>query len=128
MKHATSALASAQPSVFEPRRLLRECPICGDEYLADQVVVVEVEGGNQLVHMTCARCHNALVALMVESALGMSSVGMITDLSVADMNRGREQRPITEEQVLSLHQFLQQTYCFETMIQDHFEINNNNEV
>lgn len=123
MNQPPSALARAADSVFERLRLMRACPMCGAAYREEQAVVLDADGPNHLVHLNCSRCHNALLTMVVVSALGMSSVGVVTDLSPADADRLGRQPPVTEEQVLAFHQLLRRAHQFEIMVCHAFDHN-----
>lgn len=95
---------------------MQECPLCGYKYAAEKVAVLEEYAGSHLVHITCPQCHNAVLAMVMVSALGMSSVGIVTDLSSADVLRVRRREPIGEDELLSFHQCLHRRYVFENLI------------
>ena len=116
MKKSAPARAHAHDSGFGYLRIMRECPVCNTAYRAEQVAVLEAAGHNHLVHLTCGACHNALLALVVVSALGMSSIGVMTDLTAEDADRFRLEPPVSEEDVLSFHQVLQHTPSLETLL------------
>lgn len=65
--------------------------------------VVEETGESQLMHLHCRQCQAAILALVTITPLGLSSVGMITDLSVADARRFKESEPIDFDEVISLN-------------------------
>ena len=120
MKKFAPARAHAHDSDFGYLRVMRECPVCNTAYRAEQVAVLEADGHNHLVHLTCGACQNALLAMVVVSPLGMSSIGVMTDLTAADADRFRLEPPVSEEDVLSFHQVLQQTHRLETLFISRF--------
>lgn len=90
-------------SLFDQLKLMKTCPLCTKEYSKDSVEIVEESIGTQLMHLTCSHCKNAMLAIFVSSNLGMSSVGMLTDLTAFDAHRLHRKEPISEEAVLSFH-------------------------
>lgn len=86
--------------------VLKTCPLCTCEYSQSDVQVLEEEEGLQLIHVTCASCQNAILAYIVESTVGLSSVGMLTDLTVTDVTRLRDTDPVGDNEVLALSQAL----------------------
>lgn len=95
--------------VSERLRIWRECPLCGSDYAASAVAVLEEQASTQLVHLTCPDCANALLAMVMVSPLGMSSVAVVTDLTAADVKRLRCAAPISADDVLGFYQCLQET-------------------
>ena len=87
---------------------IKECPLCTATYGVEDVRVVREEDATQLVHVTCEKCHQALLAYIVESRAGMSSIGMLTDLTLLDVLRMREKEPISEDDLLGFHETLAQ--------------------
>lgn len=104
-------------SVFERLRLMRECPVCSRPYETNQAVVIETNEAHHLVHVTCSVCHTAIMTMVVLSAVGMSAIGLVTDLSAADARRLRGWTPISEGELLSWHKFLKQPLRLENMFQ-----------
>jgi len=87
-------------------RLISKCPLCSEQYQPFQASIVEEKAEAQLVHIKCRRCESAVVALIVDGQLGLSSIGLITDLSSDDVELFKDAEPIQEEDVLSGYQEL----------------------
>ena len=85
---------------------MKECPLCGAVYKASAVATIEEHESGHLVHVTCSKCQNAILAMVMITPIGMNSVGMVTDLSAADVVRFRRRAPITEDELLNFHLFL----------------------
>jgi len=97
---------SAKNSWQEGLRLMSQCPVCHNEFAKNQAEVIEEVNGSNLVHLICKSCGNALLVLVVVGPLGMSSVGMLTDLSFIDAKRLYKKQAITEDELLNFHIFL----------------------
>lgn len=95
-----------QNSLFQQIKLMKACPLCKSDYKEEALEIVEEGKGTHLVHLTCTHCQNAMLALIVISKLGMSSVGMLTDLNALDARRLNKKGAITEEQILHFHEYL----------------------
>jgi hypothetical protein len=95
-----------QKALFDKLKLMRNCPLCKNEYTHETLELVEEGTGTHLVHLTCVQCKNAMLALIVVSKLGMSSVGMLTDLNAPDAKRLYRQTALGEESVLDFHDYL----------------------
>lgn len=88
---------------FSPEglRLISKCPLCAEQYQPFQASIVEEKAEAQLVHIKCRRCESAIVALIVNGQLGLTSIGLITDLSSNDVESFKDAEPIQEEDVLN---------------------------
>ncbi len=82
---------------------VRECPMCGKSYSEQSVDVLFEEHGVHLVHITCVSCHSKILNIVTISQMGVSSVGLFTDLSADDVVTFYEKEPISEDDVLSFH-------------------------
>lgn len=94
-------------SMQEGLKLMRNCPICKQEFSEGDIKIVEKQGDSSLVHVTCAKCLNAVLAVILISPFGMSSVGVITDLDEQDVMRMNNKASISEEDVLNFYQFVE---------------------
>lgn len=99
---------STQNSLFDQIRLMKGCPLCKKDYTREALEIVEEGIGTHLVHLTCTYCSNAMLALIVVSKLGMSSVGMLTDLNAPDARRLHHKAAIGEDMILGFHDYLTQ--------------------
>ncbi len=82
---------------------LRECPVCKSAYGKDQIDDIVDQENVHLVHITCPTCQNMLMAVLAASPMGVSSIGMLTDLTADDVIRVHDISPISEDDVLDFH-------------------------
>ncbi len=88
-------------------QLMKQCPLCNTEYDAEKSIqVVEEQEGAELVYFSCLQCANSVLALVGYSPFGVSSIGMLTDLTYDDVNRLRHRDSISEDDILQIHQYL----------------------
>lgn len=92
--------------IQEQIKIMKECPVCQGKYSAKQAKIVEERGEANLVHITCPHCSNSVLAVIVVSNLGMSSVGMLTDLDEKDAKRLRNKQSVSEDELLGFHTLL----------------------
>jgi hypothetical protein len=89
------------------------CPVCGQKYSADQTKIIDsgdekvVSGRSLLVHTDCDRCKSSVVFSIAIDGPEIFSIGMVTDLTSQDTNKFKNSRPITSDDVLATHEFLQ---------------------
>lgn len=91
----------------EGLKMLRRCPLCKQDFGEEAVRIVEQREATHLVHITCPHCQNAVLAVILVSALGMSSVGVLTDLGAAEVSQMRRKSPINEDDLLGFFKFLE---------------------
>jgi len=66
--------------------------------------VLEEKDGAHLIHVECNNCHSSIVAVIITGGIGVSSVGLITDLTSSDVMRFKESPPINEDEVLEAYE------------------------
>lgn len=86
--------------------LVKHCPICKHEYARSHAAVVDSTEDTELIHVTCASCHSSMHILVSGSSVGMSVLGMLTDLTREDSEKMISNQEVSEEDVLSLHYML----------------------
>jgi hypothetical protein len=90
-------------SVQEGIKLMNNCPLCKRQHTPDAASVLVEKNGTHLVHITCPFCHNAVLAVIVVTPFGLSSVGMVTDLQASDVLRLRNSGSVSEDELLNFH-------------------------
>lgn len=104
---------------LEGLKLLSKCPLCQDTFQPFQASIIEEKEEAQLVHIQCRKCSSSLLALIMNNPVGMTSIGLITDLSADDVDRFRQLTAISEEDVLSAFtQFSKQKKQFHNIIRN----------
>ena len=67
---------------------------------------MEERDESHLVYIKCRQCQSAVLALVSLTNLGVSSVGLVTDLSSDDVIKFKSAEPISCDEVIEAHQFL----------------------
>lgn len=100
---------------FPTPQLLAHCPLCQAAYDETSVCLIGeftprmafgASGKSRMFHLTCKQCCHAVLAVILESSHGISSVGLVTDLEAQDAVRVHEASPITADDVVRAHQEL----------------------
>lgn len=107
---------SANNSIFERLKLIKECPLCAFSYEKGKVVILEEYNESHLVHITCQKCRGSILHVVVTTPLGASAVGIITDLSAKEVVKLRKYPAISEDNILEFHKFIQKKHNFEKII------------
>ncbi len=87
----------------EGLKLISRCPLCTEQYRPFQASIVEEKEDAQLLHIQCHKCHCNMVALIVSGHMGLTSVGLITDLTSDDVERFKDSPAISQDQVLAAY-------------------------
>src|SRR3990167_6071002 len=90
-----------------------KCPVCGQRYKPEETKVIDtgeekqLSGRSLLVHTDCERCKSSVVFSIAIDGPEIFSIGMVTDLTSQDTSKFKNANPITTDEVLATHQFLQ---------------------
>lgn len=90
----------------EALRFINKCPICAAAYEVVEAKLFAKKGNASLIHITCGQCQSSFMAMILLLGQGLSSVGMVTDLSFADASKFYQCPPITLDEALEGYQFL----------------------
>ena len=108
------AVPAPQSSPFfdEGVQLISYCPLCAMSYNPQEARILGEKEDSHLLHIQCGNCSNAIIALVLISSVGVSSVGLVTDLSFDDVLRFKNARPISTDDVIEVHDALQNEEMF----------------
>jgi hypothetical protein len=84
-------------------RLMAHCPLCQTRYQPNLAKVIAEKEDAYLLHVPCAKCHSAVVALIVTNMFGVNSVGVLTDLTSEEVLPAQHQL-VDADDVLELYQ------------------------
>lgn len=82
------------------------CPLCNKEYRPVNLRAVEEAGETVLAHSHCPICQGAALSLLFKDMVGITLIGMATDLGFDDAVRVRALGAIDEDDVLQIYQIL----------------------
>lgn len=83
------------------------CPFCGTRYYADDAKVVFEKENAYLLHTNCHQCGGSILATLKADQLGISSMGLITDLTFEDVIKFKDSPVVSGDDVLNAYSFLQ---------------------
>lgn len=87
----------------EHLRIISSCPVCNGRYAPGVLRVLEEKNDAHLVYLKCRRCQASVLAVVLANQLGVSSVGLVTDLDSSDILRVRRFSTINANDVLDVH-------------------------
>ncbi|MDO8598658.1 MAG: hypothetical protein Q7S02_00960 [bacterium] len=70
--------------------------------------VIDERDDKHLMHIRCKKCAHSILALVLVSGTGVSSMGLLTDLTFDDVLKFRNAEPVTMDDVIAFHHFLEQ--------------------
>ena len=80
------------------------CPSCGSSRSLESAAVLDQRKDRQLVHFRCDRCSGSVLSVISVSSVGVSAVGVSTDLNQAEAGRFSGAPPVTTDDVLNAHE------------------------
>lgn len=94
---------------FNPSHLLRlnaRCPVCGNVYDLQKLRIIGEREGQVLAYIDCGTCSTALLSILTMNPNGMTAHGLVTDLSVEEVVDSEAWRPVSADDALDIHEFL----------------------
>lgn len=96
----------ASPLFDEGVKLISYCPLCETSYNPREARVLGEKEDSHLLHIRCGNCLNAIIALVLISSVGVSSVGLVTDLGFDEVHRFKAAPAVTTDDVIETHHLL----------------------
>ena len=93
-------------SSLDNLRLISYCPLCNAHYSPTEAKILEQKDGAHLIHVECGNCRSSIVAVVITGSIGISSVGLITDLTSQDVMRFKKKESLNENDVIEAYQTL----------------------
>lgn len=82
------------------------CPLCNKEYAPANLKVVEQAGETILAHSSCPWCQGAVLSLLHKDFMGITLIGLVTDLNYEDAIKLKDRAAVNEDDVLILYESL----------------------
>ncbi len=82
------------------------CPFCNSSYYPDQASVVGEGSGSWLLHTNCLSCHSSIVLLLLVGEIGISSFGLITDLTDTEVVKFQKGSAVDIDDLIELYTIL----------------------
>jgi len=74
--------------------------LCNTHYNPSQASILEEADGAHLIHVSCKKCSSSILAVIIAGGIGISSVGLITDLTSDDAMRFKLGSNVNEDDVI----------------------------
>ncbi len=93
----------------ESIRVVSYCPVCNTPYNPLSAKILDEKEDAHLLHIQCKKCGSSIVALVLASGLGISSIGLLTDLTDDDAIRFKKGFRISANDILDIYESLHNT-------------------
>ncbi|HDQ23071.1 MAG TPA: hypothetical protein ENN28_03840 [Candidatus Uhrbacteria bacterium] len=90
----------------EEIKMVAYCPLCDSDLNPLKARVVEGKNDLNLVHIQCHKCKSFMLALILKTASGISSLGLITDLNFNDVYKFKDKAEISADEMINIHKAL----------------------
>ena len=88
--------------------MISYCPLCEASYNPMEARILDEKEDGHLLHIRCKKCWNSILALVMVSNVGVSSVGLVTDLIFEDVQKFRmATSEVSLDDVLEIHEVLE---------------------
>ncbi|MBI1888418.1 MAG: hypothetical protein HYS15_00570 [Candidatus Spechtbacteria bacterium] len=89
-------------------RFLGNCPVCDKKFTTSSTSLLEERGEMRTLYVECAKCDTSVVLGVMRNAPGIvTTVGMLTDMRREDIDRMKDFPPLTFDDVLEVHRYLE---------------------
>jgi len=92
-------------SKFRQINIPDKCLRCNDSYKQKDIDILQESGDLIVFHLTCTKCKTSVILNMVAGQDGIISIGAMTDASKEDINKIKQGRTITTDDVIKVHKF-----------------------
>lgn len=88
-------------------KLVSYCPLCEHKYDVTSAKIIDEREDAQLLHITCNTCSASVLAVILMNHVGVTSVGLVSDLNTHEVLKFKDLKPIADDELLDLHTFLE---------------------
>lgn len=86
-------------------KLISHCPVCGRDYKSEGRLFIN-QNEARFIHFTCDHCRSHFMAMVMMMPKGMSTVGMVTDLNLKDVQKLYKMSPLTIDETIEGHKMI----------------------
>lgn len=86
-------------------QIATKCPMCGFNFSKDDIKTIDSKEGAATFFLSCSKCKSSVMMVIMASALGITSISMVSDLAEKDLGK-IEETCVEYDDVLEMHKFL----------------------
>lgn len=84
-------------------KYISACPFCGMKLNASQAKIISQNDNSSLIHVSCNKCKCSVLASLAFNPMGISSIGLATDLTYSDVIKFKNAPIITADHILEAY-------------------------
>lgn len=89
---------------IENLRIISTCPVCGMRYNSAEIILLAEKEDKHFVYIKCKKCQTSVIALILANNFGISSMGLVTDLTGEDVMKFKKLPAVNINDVIDAHQ------------------------
>ena len=86
--------------------ILAECPYCSEPYRTSAARLVKRSAKKSVIHISCARCKQAMLLGVTKRREGIICAGLLTDCNFNDSIRFLKAEKVSVDDVINTHRAL----------------------
>lgn len=90
----------------EIEKIASYCPFCNTSFFPKKASVIGESNESWLLHVNCDHCASSIVLLLLISEVGVSSFGLVTDLTGNDVMRFKGSSGLEADDLINLYEIL----------------------
>lgn len=91
-------------AAHEGLRIISQCPMCNTTYNPLSAEVLSRKDNAQLMFKRCKKCSSSILTLVVAGVIGVSSMGLITDLTSDDVLKFQNGSKMNGDDAINIHE------------------------
>lgn len=95
------------PAFGQGVKIVSYCPLCETQYNVKQAKILDEREDAQLLHITCVKCKSSVLAMILMNPMGISSVGLVSDLNSVEVGKFKKKNAISSDEVINFHKTLE---------------------
>ncbi len=88
----------------ESLKVIAICPVCQNKYEPQAIKIVEQQSDAFVFHINCGKCNSSVLAYAVQTPMGVTTIGLLSDLQATEVKKFLRQNAITEDDVLQVYE------------------------
>jgi hypothetical protein len=97
-------------SLPENLKIINHCPLCSCSTTKLEARLLGETADRQTVYLHCAECGGSIIAHFMVSGAGITSYGLVTDLSFDDLVKFKKHDPLELDDVIRVHESLKSSH------------------
>jgi|GEM_PF-2799864 len=85
----------------------QKCPVCNAKQKELSMTPIGQSEDRMIMHVTCTKCDNALMVFVTQNDIGTMTFGVMVDVYSAEAQAIFDQKPVNDDDVISVHRYLQ---------------------